>query len=368
MKIKKMVLNILLSIVNSITCCFTIKENQITFVSLESNVLENDLKLIYDALASTNKYTLRCVLIKFDKNTLWTNFKYMLNTIKQVYYINRSKLVIINDNNYVISTYKRTGVKVLQVWHATGAIKKFGNVIKREYPIQNYDYVIANSEYWCQPYSQAFGVVPSQVKVTGMPRVDHLLDVQYLSKTKERLLRKYPALQGKKIILYAPTFRGNIYQGFYNVPFDGVKLIEALGDEFAIVYKYHPLMKESEIANHPSLFLMNNEDTHDLFTISECLISDFSSIIFDYALLNKPMFFYVPDLDGYLEKLGCFVEYEKMMPGPICFDEESLIEMLQQADSSNVQEFKDTFFAHQDGKNLDRTIVLIDEIMKKTAY
>ena len=82
------------------------------------------------------------VLTHFEKNILWMNFLYFLNTIKQIFVINTSALGIINDNNYVISNFKRKGVTVLQVWHAAGAIKKFGKVIKREYPIANYDYVI----------------------------------------------------------------------------------------------------------------------------------------------------------------------------------------------------------------------------------
>ena len=100
--------------------------------------------------------------------------------------INTSHIVLINDNNYVVSHYKRQVVKVIEVWHATGAIKKFGNAIKRQYPINNYDYVIANSDYWVEPYSLAFSVDKNNVLVTGMPRVIIYL-MKHIKKKQKRI-------------------------------------------------------------------------------------------------------------------------------------------------------------------------------------
>lgn len=97
--------------------------------------------------------------------------------------------------------------------------KKFGNQIKRQYPVRNYDYVLCNAEYWKEPYSKAFGVDKDQVLVTGMPRVDTLLNAD---RTDEFFL-KYPQLKGKKLCLYAPTFRGNIIDGFKIQSFDFTK-------------------------------------------------------------------------------------------------------------------------------------------------
>lgn len=363
MQLKKKILDVLLVFVNSIVTLFTIKENQITFVSLESKTLESDLLLLYQELQKVGNYQIKTVLTKFDKNNLWTNFLYMINTFKQLYYINRSKLVIINDNNYVISRYKREGVQVLQVWHATGAIKKFGNSIKREYPIANYNYVIANSGFWLHPYCEAFNISMINIKITGMPRVDHLFDKNYLTSTKEALLLKYPLLKGKKVILYAPTFRGNIYQGFNSIAFDGQKILDNLGDEYVILYKYHPLLKNVKHMENNAHFNMNHEDIHDLFTISDYLISDYSSIIFDFSLLHKPMVFYVPDIQTYMDTVGCFVDYQKVMPGPKCKTIEELVTGIKKSDTSQINEFRDTFFAFKDGCNTQRVMELINKVM-----
>lgn len=363
-RLEKSVLNIILGFINIFVKLIKIKDNQIAFVSLESRHLESDMLMIYDRLKDDPQLNIKKVLIGYDKNNLIQDFLYMLNCIKQVYIINTSKIVIIRDNNYVVSAFKRKGVHVIQVWHACGAIKKFGNVIPREYRIQNYDYIIANSDFWKKPYSEAFGVAKENVITTGMPRIDHLCQQDYLSATKEKMLHKYPMLKDKKIILYAPTFRGNIYKGFETVPFDALKIIEALGEDYYLLYKFHPLLKKAKLDKHERIIDMNQEDTHELFTMSDALISDFSSIIFDYSLLNKPMYFFVPDLEDYLKDLGCFVDYQ-MMPGAICKNETDLVQAIVENKKYDIKKFKNQFFQYQDGHNIDRVVDLIYSILKK---
>jgi len=306
--------------------------------------------------------------MKYDKKTLKNNFMYMLNTIKQIWHINRSKMVLLNDNNYVISNFKRKGVIVIQVWHATGAIKKFGNTIQREYPICNYDYVLANSSYWKEPYSCAFGVAKKAVKVTGMPRVDHLLDNNYIQETRQRLLKQYPILQGRKVILYAPTFRGNIYDGFTGVDIDCDAVMKSLGKEYILIYKLHPLLKDDRLDKHKYAYNMNHEDTHDLFTITDILVSDFSSVIFDFSLLGKPIVLYAPDLDEYKTDVGLFLDYKTQIPGNICYNEQELIQAIQLPyNKQQVEIFRNMFFTHQDGNNVSRVLSLINKEMKRRS-
>lgn len=364
MGLKKMILTIILKIMNIFVSMRPINAHQIAFVSLESTVLESDLKLIYEEIKD-HDYQIKTVLIHFDENTLWNNFLYLLNTLKQIVVINTSKVVIINDNNFVISNFKRKGVTVIQVWHAAGAVKKFGNAIKREYPIRNYDYVIANSPFWKKPFSEAFGVREDQVLVTGMPRVDHLNDPEYIKQTRQRLFERYPSLKGKRILLYAPTFRGNIYVGFCAVDFDALKIIEKLDENTVLLYRYHPLMKYAALPDHERIINMNHEATHDLFTIADGLISDFSSIIFDFSLLDKEIYYFVPDLDEYVRDLGTFVDYRKDMAGIICMNEDELIAALQSPYDVDIKAFSEKFFTYRDGCNTKRVAALIQRIMQE---
>lgn len=363
MGLKKIVLNFILSFVNFFVSLRPIQKNTIAFVSLEANELKDDFLDIYNHL-DKNNYKVKTVLIHYNKKTLWNEFLYLLNCIKQIIVINTSGIVLINDNNYVVSNFKRQGVKVIQIWHATGAIKKFGNAVKRQYPIKNYDYVIANSSYWIEPYSIAFSVKKENVKITGMPRVDHLFHENYKESVKKRFYKQYPQLKDKKILLYAPTFRGNIYKGFHAVSFDAKKIIEHCDKNTVLIYKYHPLMN-STLPDDERIINMNHENTHDLFIVSDALISDFSSIIFDYSILNKPMYFFVPDLKQYIQRLGCFVDYKEEMPGPLCYNEEELIEALHTDKHYDIEKFKNKFFEYQDGKNVERVISLIDQLIKE---
>ena len=363
MGLKKIVLNIILSFVNFFVSLRPIKKNQIAFVSLEANELKDDFLDIYNHL-DHEKYSIKTVLIHYNKKTLWNEFLYLLNCIKQVIVINTSHIVLINDNNYVVSQFKREGVKVIQIWHATGAIKKFGNAIKRQYPIKNYDIVIANSDYWVEPYSLAFSVKKENVKVTGMPRVDHLFKEDYKQQVRKQFYEKYPQLKDKKILLYAPTFRGNIYKGFHPVSFDAKKIIQECDENTVLIYKYHPLMP-CTLEEDERIINMNHENTHDLFVVSDALISDFSSIIFDYSILDKPMYFFVPDLKQYMRRLGCFVDYEKEMPGALCYNEDELIEAIKNDDHYDIKRFKNKFFKYQDGKNVERVISLIDQLIEE---
>ena len=195
-----------------------------------------------------------------------------------------------------------------------------------------------------------------------MPRVDHLVDQNYIEETKLKLLNKYPLLKNKKVILYAPTFRGNIYQGMKSVDFDAKKLLDQLDDQYVLVYKLHPLLLDKSITDNQRIINLNHEDTHDLFTISDMLISDFSSIIFDYSFFNKPMYFFVPDLDEYLSTLGCFVDYQKIMPGAICLNENQLADAIIVNKQYDIEAFSKIFFKYHDGKNIERVVELIKKV------
>lgn len=363
MKGLKKILFCILSILNRIVLLLPINPNRITFVSLESNQLESDLKQIYNQLDKS--YDIKMVLISYKKNSLWNNFLYMLNTFLQIYYINTSKIVLISDNNYVISNFKRRGVTVIQVWHATGAVKKFGNCLEREYVIKNYDYVLACSPYWSIPYSEAFGVDSQDVKIIGLPRIDYLFQDDFKKESISSLEEKYPQIIGKKIILYTPTFRGNIYKGFEKCDFDFESVMKKLGDDYILVYKHHPLIKNNQCYSNNQIIDGSQEDLYQLFMITDIFISDYSSVIFDYSLLQKKMIFYVPDLEEYQQSVGHFVDYQEM-PGAICKEEKELIEAIKSTTTHDTDSFSSKYFTYHDNQNTTRINEWINDLMKRT--
>lgn len=364
MKTIQFFLRIILGFVFFFVKRMKIKNNRITFITIESDELRDDLKMIYEKL-DREKYDIKVDAFQYSKKSLMNNIQYLFQCIKQVYDVNTSRIVLLRDNNYVVSNFKRDDVKVIQVWHASGAIKKFGNATERKYAISNYDYVIANSNYWKEPYAYAFSVEQENVLNLGMPRIDQLHDKEFLAKVRENL-REELSVSEKKVILYAPTFRGDIYSGFRMIPFDLEKVVESLGEEYVILCKYHPLLSDYFPYQHHQIINCNKYSTYDLFAASDMMISDYSSIIFDYALLNRPMLYFVPDLEEYCADRGLFVEYYGL-PGKVCVSEDDVIEAVRNPKMEGISEFAQKFFTYQDGKNTERNVEFIGKLIEKSC-
>ncbi len=184
------------------------------------------------------------------------------------------------------------------------------------------------------------------------------------------MLKKFPTIKGKKVIVYAPTFRGD---PIYDIKYQDINLQylkEQLGDDYVIIYKLHPSLGDRVIANDESIIDGNGESIKRLFSIADYLISDYSSVIFDFSIMKKPMIFFVPDLEQYKKERGIYMDYEETMPGPICKTEEEIVQAIlstlsEVPYSDKVEEFKNKYFKYQDGKSTERVVELIVNLCKK---
>ncbi|MCI8850892.1 MAG: CDP-glycerol--glycerophosphate glycerophosphotransferase [Erysipelotrichaceae bacterium] len=359
MKLEKIILNILLNVCRPFMLLLPIKMNKVTFISLTSKTLSGDFKAIYNELSNSN-LDIHFNLVRFEK-TVPGKLKYLFNCFIQLYEVYTSHVIVINDNNYVISKFKRKGVCVVQIWHACGAIKKFGNQIKREYPIQNYDYVISCSDVWKPIFSEAFDVKQNQIIPCGLPRIDALCMPKQVRQYREEMMTKYPVLRDSYVYLYAPTFRGNIIGGLHyeGVPLE--RMMKELPENSVIMYKMHPLLGNISLGDNPRILNMNEENLNALLCVTDCLISDYSSVIFDYSIIGKQMIFYAPDLDNYNKEIGLNVNYDDM-PGDICLSIETLLESMKKQKNDRdlrLDTFRDMYFYTCDGKNSRRIAELI---------
>lgn len=363
---RRRIVYLILAFINYIVYFCKIQNNKITFISYKSEKLEKDFKLISKKLENDNKYKLVYILTKYQNTTIG-NIKYLFNCIRQVYHINTSKVVILDYNNFVVSHFKKEGVKVLQIWHASGAIKKFGNDIKREYPIKNYDYVISAANHWREIYSNAFNVSKDNVLPLGIPRTDSLFSTNKLDKYKKKTLEKYPEIKGKKVVLYAPTFRGDPINDVKYQPINLKYIKDRLGDGYVIIYKLHPWLEDISISqnNCKGIINGNKDGIRKLFSVTDYLICDYSAVIFDFSILEKPMIFYTPDLDEYKKERGMYEEYEEIMPGPICKTEEEIVNIIKndKFPIDKIKEFKDKHFDYKDGKSAQRVSEFIKNLI-----
>ncbi|EIT65940.1 CDP-glycerol glycerophosphotransferase family protein [Lactococcus garvieae] len=367
MKLKSIVLTIILALFYPFTFLFRVHQNRITFISLEHDNLSKDFKILHDELSAKQEYEIKTLLFKFQP-TFLGQLQYGLACIQQLFVLQSSKLVIIDYNNFVISKFlHRKEVKVLEIWHATAALKNFGNCVQRDYEIKNYDYAIANSDFYKGVYAQAFNLPEENVLVTGIPNNDKIFDDHFVQDTKVRLLEKYPVLANKKVITYAPTFRGRISTYFKEAKIDLARVHQALGEDYVIIYKAHPLISGSAYENNPHVLFIEEEPISSIFCITDVLITDYSAIAVDWMVFDKPIISYVPDFKSYSKKPGLTIDYLQEFPGAVTFNEGELIQALQATDSTSYQKERALFFKktynYCDGKATERVLKVIEDLM-----
>ncbi|MBC5995860.1 CDP-glycerol glycerophosphotransferase family protein [Romboutsia hominis] len=367
-KLELIIAKMLVTILNVITLYLKPRRNKITYISYRSNNITTEIKLISDEIHKIEPNTKEVFLMLKYKNTLLDKFRYVIEIIKQVYHVKTSKVVIIDGNNFVISNINKKDTRVVQIWHACGAIKKFGKDFERKYEIKNYDFVITCSSSSKAILSSAFDVKEDQVVPLGYSKTDLLFDKHIMNKYKSKMYKKYPFLKGKKVVLYAPTFRGEAVYDKQMLKVDVENISKSLGDEYILLCKYHPIINStkdySEIEN---LYNVSDESLYKLFAVTDILISDFSAIIYDFSILEKPIILYTPDLEHYKQNRGLYVDYEEFAPGKITYSEEELINTIlnNNVDVEKVKALKNNFFDYKDGKSTSRIAKFVVELLKR---
>ena len=290
--------------------------------------------------------------------------KISLNSFKK---LATSKYVFLNDNFFPFAFMNFSDEsKVIQLWHAPGAFKKFGGSVENVQMIKlisnNTDYLITTSRHIEDYYAEAFQIDKSKIRPLGLPRADYYFKDHDISKLKGDLIERYDLNSDKKIILYAPTFREN--REFNNVfnYLDLNRFNEELSDEYTLLLRLHPKIRNfysdeiSAVSGYVDCSDYKNEQ--ELMLISDILITDYSSIMIEFALLNKPIIFFAYDLDNYLaNERGFYLDYRNDLPGPIVYDTDELINVIKGGvDTSKINAFAKTQFDAIDGEASERVV------------
>lgn len=304
-------------------------------------------------------------IIRLEKFGLykWLRFVYHLATA--------DKVLVDNYYGFLAVTKFKPSTKCIQLWHANGAIKKFGLTdmsvknrgrlaIKRFKNVYNrFDHVVVGSDEMAYIFQKSFGLGPERILKTGIPRTDFFFDEEKKQKEKNRLLETYPVLRQKKVILYAPTFRDSQFEN-PEMPLDITFLQKSLGDKYVLMIKNHPLVK-TDIHTSCKDFVVevaDNENVNNLLLVTDILISDYSSIPFEYAFLEKPMIFYAYDLEDYTKTRGIWGEYKDLVPGPIAKSTEDILHIIQEDkfDTKQIQDFQANWNAYSHGKSSENLV------------
>jgi CDP-ribitol ribitolphosphotransferase len=289
--------------------------------------------------------------------------------------IAKSKFIVLDDYYPAIYALPLSNKqKLIQVWHACGAFKKvgFSRVGKPGGPPRtslthrNYTDVTVSADDLRRNYAEAFGVNIKKVKALGVPRTDCFFDMKYLEKKKEELYERYPQTKNKKVVIFAPTFRGKGQKSaYYNFNLlDWEKIYKELNKEYIFIIKMHPFIKNFEDLNLPKnsgdfyLDFSDEREINNILMVSDILITDYSSVIFEYSLLSKPIVFFVPDLEEYIKNRDFYYPFSEYTFGPTVRSTSKLIKAIQDEyiDEEKIAQFKKRFMSACDGISTKRIV------------
>ncbi len=288
-----------------------------------------------------------------------------------------ARTVLIDNYAAILSVcHFNDEVEVIQLWHAAGAVKKFGmadpsltyrtpRAIKRIAKVyEEMDKIVVGSPFMAQIFARAFQKESNAFLHTGIPRTDFFFDEKAKNETMDKVYDTYPELRGKKVVLYAPTFRDNELSQ-QQIPLDFVKIASQLGDDYRLVIKLHPaVVHDLNAFRHPYIINVANKlSVNDLLLVTDYLVSDYSSIPYEFALLGKPQIFYPYDLEQYQMSRGFWDSYDQVVPGPVVDSDEELVHTLMHMDFDlpQVEQFAAKWNYYSDGHTAQK---LVDYLLK----
>lgn len=270
----------------------------------------------------------------------------IISWVRAIRHLATSKIIIVDNYFAFLSAVNfKQGVECIQIWHAAGALKTFGlkdrsviyrnEIAKQRFRkvYQKFDKVIVGSDAMADVFMDAFDVSPQCILRTGIPRTDFFYNLEKIEAAQDSFYKKYPILKEKKVILYAPTFRDYEFD-ISKTHLDIGAMYQELNDEYVLIIKLHPTVKIN--TNLESLYPNFLYDfsylrgINRLLTLVDFLITDYSSIPFEFAFLKKPMIFFPPDLKTYQRDRGTIPNYLQEIPGPKCFDTNELIQVIKE--------------------------------------
>jgi CDP-glycerol glycerophosphotransferase (TagB/SpsB family) len=303
---------------------FPFRRRRVVFATARTPVLEGNLAFIHAAMAKQHPDLDYVFLLEPYAYGWAAKLRYLLRMVRGMYYLQTSALVVV-DNAYlpVHVLRHRPETTVVQVWHAAGALKRFGldapalrRPSERRFLHRHYDYVVVGGESAREPYASALRTPVARVLALGSPRTDFFFDAEAMAAARERVLSEHPQLRNRRVVLYAPTFRG-AGEGKRAAPgFDANRLRAALPEAYAIVLKAHPNLDPTATPTGGYDAVIDpTDEINEVFTVTDVLVTDYSSSVFEWALLGRPLVLLVGDLDRYEVDPGMYLDFRSGMIG-----------------------------------------------------
>lgn len=292
-------------------------KNKIVFISRQSDKPSKDMTMLAKKFnEKLDGY--KCVFVtKKTRKTVSDGIKSIGAMLRQCYHLATSRVCITDGYNIPISVLKhKKSLKVVQIWHAMTAVKKFGcqcledkkkaaiaKVLKMH---RNYDYITCAAPSMIPVFQKGFGYEKDVFVPIGLPRLDLLTDPGEI--IKERIYKRYPEFKGRKLVLYAPTFREN----------DDYRIDELAArfeqSDYILIVKAHPLTNLSDELRE-KIYTCDMFSAINLLTVADAVISDYSAFALEAVAANKPIYLFTYDIDFYSKHPGINLYPYDDLPG-----------------------------------------------------
>lgn len=310
--------------------------------------------------------------------TLLKNLLYMFIIVP--HHISTSKTIFMDNVFLPFSSIRvKDDTRLVQLWHGTGAIKKFGLECEEGWikklginTNRNTTHFIVGSSWMKEIYKTAFGAQDEKIFNIGCPRTDLFFNKEILQERRDEFFNENPGLMDKKIILYAPTFRDNENKlDEIQIHLDIAKMMSKLDESYVLGLRLHPHVARNidldkyALESYQSRIydFSHYNKLNTLLICSYILITDYSSIIFEYALTRKPMIFFSYDLDEFEKSgRGFYGAYKSIIPGPIAIETDEIVKIIRREENSNIynlDEFLNIYLENCDGHSRERLYQLL---------
>ncbi|MBQ7116046.1 MAG: CDP-glycerol glycerophosphotransferase family protein [Clostridia bacterium] len=336
-------------------------ENKIVWLSRQSNEKSEDMKMLSEEISRLSPETKQVFRLCRLKDESGLSISYIFFILRDMWEIASARIAITDTYSIPVSCLNhKADLKVFQIWHALGAVKKFSlqsagkaqgrdiNVARAMCMHKNYDFVVAPSQKNAEFYCEAFGCSKDKIVIASLPRVDVILDG---SSRYDEFVKLNPQCENKRIITYLPTFRDGdseyikkLYKAFEN------------DSEYALVVSPHPLTKGADEYNFKGSF-----SSYDLAKLSYEIITDYSATSLECSLLNKPLWFYIPDYEKYKEEQGFNIDIKEEMKFASFVNENELLTAVKSGyyDFESLKAFSDKYIENQGTDNTEKLAEII---------
>ncbi|EAD5843480.1 TPA: CDP-glycerol glycerophosphotransferase family protein [Listeria innocua] len=361
---------------------FPVQQKVVFLVSFEENptAIIKQMKLANVTPKTIVFYDPRVDVSKLSLDFIKAKPKTLKQFIPLMFHLNTAK-VVVTDNYFVeLAGLKlRNGVNCIQIWHANGALKKFGWEDKAaqkrsaedkkrfQEVYKRFTKVLVGSDEMATIFQKSFLLDESNMLKLGVPRTDYFFKEAQLQENYQWSY-EHLHLTNRIKLLYAPTFRDNEL-GMAKLHLDIAEMKQALGNEYQLILKLHPSISNDleKLDDDFVIYVDKETPIETLLPVVDILITDYSSIPFEFALLQKPMIFFTYDLTEYDNARGLSDGFLETIPGPHVFTTTELIEVIQNNtfDLEKIRFFAEKWNKYSDGFSSERFVSFLKEQLEK---